>query len=618
LAASVACLVFGSAAATAFGVRANHLAGQRQLALEQLTVEEGKTRAALERVTMEKRRTQDALEQAREAIDVTTDEVLINLLSKQQEFGEREKEFLRKTLAQQQRLAATEGDDAPEDRFARANGLYRCGAIRHRLGELDESIAAGRAAIAIYRKLVEDVPDHSAYARRLAVALANIAVVLNASGKPEEAIAACREARDTLAPMAVSPRAQPELLVELSGAHGNLGNLYAMTRNPIAAETSIRAAIAIDRELAAAHPDNTAYRKRLAASLQNFGLLLSQRNRMAEAETALRDAQTLQRDLPQEPDLRQQLSLGYFHLGNVYQATSRLPAAQAALESARDLQAGLAAEFPSAPDYRQQLSTTLWRLATVLRDRGQTPQAIDAARQAVEIREKLAATFARHDYLYDLAAARNSLGTMLLRTGTLKEAGQVYTAALADWKKLVAETPQNPEHANGLAGVMVNLGLIRLRENDAAGARRLAEDAGPYHAAAMKAMPQHLDYRRYYRNNRELLLHVTLALGDHAAAAAAAEDFVRCEIKPVDDPYYAACGLARCAALAEKDESLPTPKRTAVATAYADRAIAHLRVAVVRGLRDAPGLKRERDLDPIRGRSDFQAILKGMDEKPKK
>jgi hypothetical protein len=42
---------------------------------------------------------------------------------------------------------------------------------------------------------------------------------------------------------------------------------------------------------------------------------------------------------------------------------------------------------------------------------------------------------------------------------------------------------------------------------------------------------------------------------------------------------------------------------------YGDQALAMLRTAVARGYKDAAHMKEDKDLDPLRGRGDFQKLL---------
>jgi hypothetical protein len=61
--------------------------------------------------------------------------------------------------------------------------------------------------------------------------------------------------------------------------------------------------------------------------------------------------------------------------------------------------------------------------------------------------------------------------------------------------------------------------------------------------------------------------------------------------------------------LAAKDAKLPDAQRKELANSYADRALEALRQAVTRDYKDAANLKKDPDLDPLRGRDDFQKLL---------
>lgn len=70
--------------------------------------------------------------------------------------------------------------------------------------------------------------------------------------------------------------------------------------------------------------------------------------------------------------------------------------------------------------------------------------------------------------------------------------------------------------------------------------------------------------------------------------------------------------------LAEKDTQLPAAKRRDLAHSYADRAMALLRQAVAKGYKDAAHLKKDKDLDPLRSRPDFQKLLAELEQKKAK
>ena len=96
-----------------------------------------------------------------------------------------------------------------------------------------------------------------------------------------------------------------------------------------------------------------------------------------------------------------------------------------------------------------------------------------------------------------LAKVLNNLGVLFNDTRLAPEAKESYHRALAIDKQLAADFPAVSDHHNNVAGAMVNLaGLLRARNNLHA-ARRLLEEALPYHQAALNACPCHPTYRTF-------------------------------------------------------------------------------------------------------------------------
>jgi hypothetical protein len=79
--------------------------------------------------------------------------------------------------------------------------------------------------------------------------------------------------------------------------------------------------------------------------------------------------------------------------------------------------------------------------------------------------------------------------------------------------------------------------------------------------------------------------------------------------------YNAACRLALCGPLAEKDDKLLDAKRKELAQSYGDRAMAMLRQAVKNGYKDVTHMKKDTDLDSLRQREDFQQLLRELEAK---
>jgi hypothetical protein len=139
--------------------------------------------------------------------------------------------------------------------------------------------------------------------------------------------------------------------------------------------------------------------------------------------------------------------------------------------------------------------------------------------------------------------------------------------------------------------------------------RQLLGDALRFYQRLLRGRNADREVRRETARAYRRVGDIHLLLGEHAAAAAAAEDLLRTGHDPENDPYHAAALVARCVPLAEKDVRLPPARRRQVACRYADRAVALLRQAIAHGYRDTGRLKKDKDLEALRSSSAFQRLL---------
>jgi hypothetical protein len=185
-------------------------------------------------------------------------------------------------------------------------------------------------------------------------------------------------------------------------------------------------------------------------------------------------------------------------------------------------------------------------------------------------------------------------------------------------EKLVADFPRVPDYPNELAGTLVNRAIVKNAAREHARARALLEKAREYHRQALRADPTNDTYRQFFRNNRQTMGEALLGLGDHAEAAAEAEELARFGYEPANAFYRAAGLVSRCIPLAEKDAGLPEARRGEVARRYGERAVAFLRQAVQAGFKNAAGMKKDSALAALRGRADFRELLAGLEGKGNK
>jgi hypothetical protein len=200
-------------------------------------------------------------------------------------------------------------------------------------------------------------------------------------------------------------------------------------------------------------------------------------------------------------------------------------------------------------------------------------------------------------------------------TGRVPAAEEEYRAAVGVLKPLAAAFPTVPDYQSDLAGAMVNLAALLADRKELAAARRLFEEALPYHHKALQANRRHPLYRLYLRNNRWGLTMVLLDLRQHAEGAVAAAQLLKSAVDPATDAYNGARFLARCVKLAEDDKRLPEAQRRKLANSYGDGAVAALKQASAGGFHDVAHVRKDADLDPLRVRKDFQAWLVELEAK---
>jgi hypothetical protein len=105
------------------------------------------------------------------------------------------------------------------------------------------------------------------------------------------------------------------------------------------------------------------------------------------------------------------------------------------------------------------------------------------------------------------------------------------------------------------------------------------------------------------------LANAQLDLKKHAEAAQTAAELTTVLPNSSFAAYEASRIVARCAPLAEADPTLVAAKRLTLSQQYAQQAVAVLRQAIRNGYRDLEYVRHDADLDPLRGRPDFQEAL---------
>jgi tetratricopeptide (TPR) repeat protein len=174
-------------------------------------------------------------------------------------------------------------------------------ALAHRMGgwsflvagKPDKAMEAFLKGLAVTERLVDadsKVPDYQSLLGQAYIDIGNMGFLLSPTGKPEEAIEACRKA---LAITQKLPDANPAIggyQVYLADAHNILGGLLARQQRFAEAFAALDAGLAICQKLTKSNPNNTLYVALLGYSFAYRGAARVRSGQPAEAAADLRQA----------------------------------------------------------------------------------------------------------------------------------------------------------------------------------------------------------------------------------------------------------------------------------------------------------------------------------------
>src|SRR5262249_50732154 len=164
-----------------------------------------------------------------------------------------------------------------------------------------------------------------------------------------------------------------------------------------------------------------------------------------------------------------------------------------------------------------------------------------------------------------------------------------------------------PELRNELAAGLLNLAHLYRDQGDSSAAKQLLLEGRPHHLAALKANPQHPFFRESYGKHLSVLTGVHAGLLEQADAVRTAETCPAGPCRDVGwdsagDGYDAACCLSLCIPIAAKHSKLDDEQRREAARFYGDAAMKFLRESVAKGFDNVAHMRKDTDLDPLRGR----------------
>jgi tetratricopeptide (TPR) repeat protein len=237
-------------------------------------------------------------------------------------------------------------------------------------------------------------------------------------------------------------------------------------------------------------------------------------------------------------------------------------------------------------------------------------------RAGVAIMQSLVNKFpTRSEYRYHLATSYSLLTEILEKLERWREVEEIQRKALPVFKQLANDFPNKPAYHKGVAQSLRSIAEAS-KVKDPEGARRLIDEALSHLNVAMQLDPTNLEYFACYALTYATLGNILLELRDHAGACAAFK-ILEGHAHVSADFYQLVGGYCACALLADKDPKLASQERQRLFNDHCSLAVKTLQRAVQLGYNDLEQLKTDKNLDPLRARSDLQHIVASLEEQKK-
>ena len=393
----------------------------------------------------------------------------------------------RAVLAARESLAAEPGADASAKADV-GRSLTAVALLLEATGKTEEALAAYRRSEALLASLAGSDPAALASCR------SSMGYLLSTTGKTVDALAAYKLARAVQEELADAPGAPNDARPNLVSTIRLMAMLLAKTGRPSEAEAEYRKALTLRQRLADDNPAITKFQFGLGQMHADFGVLLSQTGKPDEAEAEYRTAivihQKLVHDNPAVIDFRQSLELSQNNLCISLYQTGRFSEAEEEFRKSMAIQQKLADDNPTVTDFRNDLANSHRNLGILLRDTGRPAEAEAEYKKALVIYEKLADDNpAITEFRKRLASTRNSLGWLMSQTGKFVAATSEYHKALAVYQKLAVENPMIPDHVDNAANTGNNLSVVLRRLGRLTESRDHCERAVATHGGARQAVP---------------------------------------------------------------------------------------------------------------------------------
>jgi tetratricopeptide (TPR) repeat protein len=508
-------------------------------------------------------------------------------------------------------LLGKETDAASRRALAQSN--FELAKLTAKIGNQEAALEAHRAVLAVREALAAEPEADAGVKTDVGRSLTEVATLLDAADKTDEALSTYRRAETALSGPAKS---DPAARAAQAACRSRIGQILFNMNKTAEALAVFEQARAAQEVLRLETGDSKESRRDLADTLVRIGRLqwywADLEGARANYQRALMIMGTLADD--DDIDLRNSVANVHRGLSGVLEFTGSLAGSELEARQALTIWQALFDENPAVTDFGIRLATCRSGLGRLLADMGRTSEAEIETRAALTLLQKL-----NNDNPTDSRVRYVSLiihynqGILLLQAGKPAEAEAECRTALETLREIVKESPSVTLYRNALPFYIDSLAdVIRNRG-------RSAEAKTPYEETIALKEPDVRTYPKDPEHGYGLICSTwrrgqTLRdLGDPAGAAAETRRALgMCGVLPPRYHRYVfetACCHAALAGLAEL-------KGSGVTTAEADKeaalALEWLRRAQAMGYCNVNEIRIESAFNSLRGREDFKKLTAEM------
>jgi serine/threonine-protein kinase len=526
-----------------------------------------------------------------------------------------------RALAIREALVAEAPAD-PQREAALASTLHEFARLQQETGHLNEAIAPFERAHAIRKRLVKAYPKVEKYQLDLAHSKAGFGELLNEIGQKEDAMLMLRDSRDIIAEFARRSPVSIARQRDLASSYDRLGRLYFELGKTDDAKAEYGRALKIRQDLVRREPRSIPFRSELAASFTTIGNLeFDARHNPGEALRAYRESQKLIARIVEESPivLRFQLDLANacLNVGRSYRETGRHNDAIVEIHHAIQILEAVTKTDPTVLDGQNRLARAYLIEGLVLYDMGRDAESLKAyERVAAMLPPLIAASPSAINLRLDLAYAYDNTGSIYRQSGRPEQALESYRKSREVLEGLVRDDPNAVGHEALLASCLNGIGSVQAALQRKDEALKTLEEARSVFGRLSREHPKDIVYLTELARSEIRIGKLLRTIGRPAEALGSLQRGLAIQEAQHDrtavDSYNLACTLAECSDLVKSKPITSPPDESQTALSFADRAMAALHDAVSGGFRNAPHFAIDPDLDPLRSRPDFQALMRDL------